>query len=181
MSSLLPVAAGSFNPIAFDPAAFVLTLITVLVLLFLLRKFAWGPILLAIETRESRIEEAISQAEKDREQAQKVLAEYQETVKNVESEVAALREQGRTEADAIRKEILSKAEEEANARADRAVKDIELARRQALEDIRKEAVGLGMAIATKVVGRSMEGDDQRRLASDVVDGLSGVATNGSGS
>ncbi|MCB9899201.1 MAG: F0F1 ATP synthase subunit B [Planctomycetes bacterium] len=171
-SSLL--AAGDFNPLSFDPGAFWLTLLTFGGLLFILTKYAWKPILTGVEARELRIEEAIARAEKDREDASRMLAEYKDRIKNVETEVAALREKGRADAEAMRSTILSKAEADASDRVERALREIELARTQAVEDIRREAVGLGMAVASKVVGRSLEGDDYLRLANDVVEGLKGV-------
>ena len=173
MVSPIFLAAG-FNPLSFDPAALGLTLITFGALLFILTKFAWGPILKSIETRESRIDDAIKAAAEDRKTAQSVLEEYREQVKNVESEVAALKEQGRNEADAIARDIKARADEDAEARLERAVREIKQAQAAAIEELRQEAVGLGMAIASKVVGQSLDGEAQRRLATDVLDGLDAV-------
>lgn len=173
MPTLL-AAGGGFSPLAFDPAAFILTLITVGTLFLLLWKFAWGPILAGIEARENRIEGDIEAAAKQRAEAEALLTEYKDTVKNVEAEMAALREKGRGEAEAMRVDILAKAEADAKERSERAVREIELARTQALEDIRREAVHIGMAVAGKVVGRSVDGEDQQRLAAEVVNGLTDV-------
>ena len=172
------LAAGGFNPLAFDAAAFALTVITFLGLLFILTKFAWGPILQSIEAREKRIGDAITQAEHDRKTAETVLAEYREQVKNVESEIAALKEKGRQEADALARDIKARADADAEARVERAVREIEQAQAAAVEEIRKEAVTLGMAIAGKVVGRTIDGEEQRRLANDVLDGLGTVGSAG---
>ena len=162
----------------FDPAALLLTVITVGGLLFILGKFAWGPILESIDAREKRIEDAISDAEKDRRAAEGVLRDYNERVKNVETEVAGLKEKGRVEAEAIGRDIRAKAEDTAAARVEQAVRDIKAAQAQALEDIRKEAVTIGMLVASKVVGRNVDGDEQRRLASDVLDNLGNVGSAG---
>jgi len=142
----------------------------------LLWKFAWGPILTAIESRETRIEDAIREAEEGRAKAQTMLDDYTQRVANVEQEVAGLREKGRADAESMRGEILAKAQADAQGVADKAQRDIELARTQAIEDIRREAVGLGLAIAGKVVGRSVDNDDQRRLAGEVVNELASVDT-----
>jgi len=174
MSALPVVLAAGFNPLTFDPAAFALTLITFLGLLFLLTKFAWKPILGSVEAREKRIDDAISQAERDRKQAEAVLAEYREQVKNVAAEVAALKETGRQEADAIARDIRARADADAQQRVERAVREIAQAQAQAIEELRREAVGLGMAIATRIVGRSLDGADQQRLALEVVNGLGAV-------
>jgi F-type H+-transporting ATPase subunit b len=165
---------GGFNPLAFDPSAMVLTLATFFGLLFLLAKFAWGPILSAVEAREKRIEDAIMTAEAGRTEAQRMLEEYRATVANVEAEVAALREKGRTEAETMRRQIRSQAEREAGEIAEKAAREIELAKAQALEDIRRESVAMGLAVASRVVGRSLDGNDQRRIAEEVVGSLSTV-------
>lgn len=172
------LAAGGFNPLAFDPSAFILTTVTFLVLIGLLGKFTWKPMLQAIETRETRIDDAIKQAEDDRKHANELLASYQAQVANVEQEMAALREQGRADADAIAREVRSQADADATARVERAVNEIDQARSQAIEDIRKESVSLGMAVASKVVGRSLESEDHLRLANEVVAGLSSVGSSG---
>lgn len=164
-------AGGGFNPLHFDPSAMLLTLVTFFTLLFLLAKFAWGPILKMVEAREKRIADAIQQAEAGRTEAQRMLEEYRRTVSGVQSELAALREQGRQEAETVRQQIRQKAEQEAAEIAAKARRDIELARQQALQEIRREAVNLSLAAATRVVGRSLDGNDQRRIAEEVVGGL----------
>jgi F-type H+-transporting ATPase subunit b len=172
------LAAGGFDPLAFDPSAYVLTVLTFLILIGLLGKFTWKPMLKAIEARESRIEDAIQQAEDDRKTANELLATYESQVANVEQELAALREKGRADAEAIARDVRAQADADAKARVERAVNEIALAHTQAIEDIRQESVLLGMAVATKVVGRSLDGEDQLRLANEVVSGLSGMASSG---
>jgi F-type H+-transporting ATPase subunit b len=169
---------GSFNPLAFDPSAMVLTLATFFTLLFLLAKFAWGPILKMIESREKRIADAIQQADAGRAEAQKMLEEYRSTVAGVQGELAALREKGRQEAEAVRQQIRQKAEQEAAEIATKAKRDIQVAHQQALQDIRREAVELGLAAASRVVGRSLDGQDQRRIAEQVVGGMAPAGRGG---
>ena len=159
---------GSFNPLKFDPSAMALTIITFLVLLVLLAKFAWGPILKMAETREQRIADAIAQAESQRAEAQRLLDEHHRALANVQSELATIREQGLAEAERARQLVRQKAEAEAAEMSAKARRDIESARSQALQDIRREAVDLGLAAATRVVGRSLDGQDQRRIAEQVV-------------
>ncbi|HEX5011956.1 MAG TPA: F0F1 ATP synthase subunit B [Planctomycetota bacterium] len=175
LAPLLALAEeGSFNPLQFDPAATALTVVTFLVLLFILAKFAWKPILAAIESREKRIEDAIGKAESDRKSAETLLADYTSRVAHVEREIAALREKGRADAEALRADIRGKAESEAAAATEKARRDIELAKNQAVADIRREAVSLGLAVAGKVVGRSLDDADRRRLAQEVIDDLARV-------
>ncbi len=169
---------GGFNPLAFDPSAMILTIATFVLLLVLLTKFAWGPILKMAETREKRITDAIAQAEAQRAAAQKLLDDHQRALANVQSELATIREQGLAEAEAARQQVRQKAEAEAAELTAKARRDIESARSQALQDIRREAVDLGLAAATRVVGRSLDGSDQRRIAEEVVGGLATAGKKG---
>ena len=132
-------AGDGFDPLIFDPAALGLTVITFLGLLVVLRLIGWKPMLDAIESREKRIEDAISGAEGQRAKAETMLAEYEQRVANVEGEVAGLRDKGR-----------------------------------AIEDIRRESVEIGMAIADRVVARKIDDADARRLADQVIAELEGV-------
>lgn len=173
---MTPFLAASFNPLSFDPGALMLTTLTFLTLIVLLKKFTWGPMLEAIEAREDRIADAIKKAEEDRKHADELLASYKERVANVEQEIADLREKGKADAEALAREVREKADAEAKSRLDRALAEIDGARTQALEDICKEAVGLGLAAATKVVGRSLDDADHQRLAAEVVAGLTAVGS-----
>jgi F-type H+-transporting ATPase subunit b len=169
---------GGFNPVIFDPAASLLTILTFFGLLVVLAKFAWKPILAAVNTREKKIDDALAKSAADRAEAAKLLEDHKRSLAGVEAELAALREKGRVEAEAMRREMIARAEKDATAVADKARRDIELARNQALQDIRREAVTLGIAVAGKVVGRSVDDADQRRIASEVVSGLTTVAHGG---
>ena len=173
---MTPFLAASFNPLSFDPGALWLTTLTFLTLILLLSKFTWKPMLQAISAREDRIAGAIKKAEEDRKHADELLASYKERVANVEQEIADLREKGKADAEALAREVREKADAEAKSRLDRALAEIDGARTQALEDIRKEAVGLGLAAATKVVGRSLDDADHQRLAAEVVAGLTAVGS-----
>jgi len=174
LQPLLAAEEAGFDPLAFDPSAMWLTFATFVVLLLILAKVAWKPMLAAIEKREKRIEDAIGKAEADRKEAERLLAEYQARVSNVAAELAALREKGRLEAEAQRAELRARAEAEAAATTEKARREIELARTQAVADLRREAVTLGLAVAGKVVGRSLDDADRRRLAQEVIDDLSRV-------
>ncbi len=165
---------GGYAPFTYDPDATILTIVTFALLLFILAKFAWKPILAGIEQREKRIEDAIGKAEADRKEAERLLADYRGRVANVEQEIAQLREQGRQHAESLRADIRARAEAEAGAATERARRDIDLARIQALVEIRREAVGLGLAVASKVVGRSLDDADRRRLAQEAIDELARV-------
>ena len=167
--SALAAGGGAFNPLIFDPAALGLTVVSFIGLLIALR-------IDKVESREKRISDAIGNAEDDRKKAQAMLEDYQQRVANVETEIAELREKGRHEAETIRTELISKANADAEATMSKAQREIESAKNQAIEDLRREAVDIGMAIAGRVVGRSVDDTDSRRIADEVISKV-GAARN----
>lgn len=171
MDLLIPVLAAEhakFNPLEPDPSAFVLTLIMVVTLIFLMMKFAWNPILAALDAREKRITDSVSGAENARKEAEKLLKEHQQKLTDAERQVAARIEEGRAAAQRQAQEILEQAQAAAEQERDRAKKDIELARQRALSDIRSESVRLSTRIAEKVLGRELKESDHLRLADEVL-------------
>lgn len=179
MELLAPVVASgaSFDPLAFDPAAFMLTLILFLSLFGLLLKFAWNPILNALDAREKRIGDAVSATESARDEAQRLRAEIQQQINDNEKSIAARIEEGRLAADRQGQEILAKAKAEAEAERDRALRDIEVQKQQALAELRDESVRLSKAIAEKVLVRELNADDHRRLAGEVLAALGPQGSN----
>ena len=174
--SALAAGGGAFNPLIFDPAALGLTVVSFIGLLIALRIVCWKPLIDKVESREKRISDAIGNAEDDRKKAQAMLEDYQQRVANVETEIAELREKGRHEAETIRTELISKANADAEATMSKAQREIESAKNQAIEDLRREAVDIGMAIAGRVVGRSVDDTDSRRIADEVISKV-GAARN----
>ncbi|MFG0318187.1 MAG: F0F1 ATP synthase subunit B [Planctomycetota bacterium JB042] len=171
MQSLTPLlleGSASLNPLDFDASAFMLTLIVFLVLLALLMKFAWNPILDALDAREKRIEDSVKAAEDAKEEAAKMLADYKAKLADAEKQVAQRVEEGRAMAQRQADEIVEKAREEATRERDAATRDIDAARTQALSDIRSEVVRLSKGIAEQVLLREVSGEDHQRLADEVL-------------
>jgi F-type H+-transporting ATPase subunit b len=159
---------GGFNPLQFDPNALFLTWATFLIALVLLTKFCWKPLLNAVREREERIAKNIESAESAKTEAEELLKRYNEQIENSKEEVSRLVEEGRTTAEKLKKEILEKAHAEADAARNRAGKEIDLARDRALEQIRAEAVDLSISVASRILERSLDDADHRKLAQDIL-------------
>lgn len=172
MELLAPVLAseggGSFNPLAFDPSAYMLTLITFLLLFGLLVKFAWNPILNALDAREKRVESAVAAAERAKSEAEALLAQHRERMAAAERDIAQRLDEGRAAAERQAAAILDKARTEAEAQRDRAVREIDQKKQQALTELRNESVRLSKSIAERVLARELNDDDHRRLANEVL-------------
>lgn len=170
-SNLIYLASegATLNPLNFDPSAFILSLITFVVALFLLTKMCWKPILKAAKDREDRIAESISAAEKAKVDAEEMAEQYRKQLDEAKAEVAGLLEEGRRQANDLKQDIVNKANSEAESARDRANREIDLAREKAINEIRTEAVDLSISIASKVLDRSLDDGDHRKLAGDILE------------
>jgi F-type H+-transporting ATPase subunit b len=139
------------------------TLIIFVVLAIVLTKFAFGPITKAVEAREHALEEAISAAKRDREEAARVLAEHRAALDASRAEGQKIIVDARAAADRVRTELIEQAHaEQANMLA-RARQDIEAEKSAAIAQLRREAVDLAIAGAGKVIDRNLDQAANRQL------------------
>lgn len=167
------LSSPSFNPLDFDSGAFMLTLILFFILLFLLMKFAWNPILDSLEQREKKIAGAVNDAENAKREAERLIAEHRQKLADAERAVAARIEEGRLQAERQGSAIVDAARAEADLERERAKREIDLAKQRALSEIRGEAVRISRQIAEKVLVRQIDENDHRRLAEEVLGSLGG--------
>jgi F-type H+-transporting ATPase subunit b len=149
-------------------------------LLLILAKFAWGPMMKALHDREEHIEHCLLEAEKARNEAERLLAENQKNMAQAAEQLRAMIESGKREGEAIASGIVQKAHAEAEASRESAKRDIATARDQALGEIFTRTADLAVAVAGKVLSKSLGPDDQRRLADAAMAELPAMA-NGKGS
>ncbi len=170
---------GAANPIAPQPSLAIWTVVVFLGLLFVLGKFAWKPLLEALHHREEHLEHVLHETERARNESEQLLAEYKKRLAEAEEQVRALIEEGRRSALAIADDIQKKAQAEAEAAKERAERDISAAKDQALSDIWSLTADLAVSVAGKVLGKSLNDEDQRRLVASAVAELP-AAPNGRG-
>ena len=107
-----------------NPGLIVWTVITFLLLLFILYKIAWKPILAAAENRERRIQESLDRAEKAQQEAEQKLASYNQILENAKKETQEIVTKGRKAAETMREEILTRSKEESARLLEKAKKEI---------------------------------------------------------
>ena len=142
------------------------------ILLFVLYKYAFPGILSALEEREKKIKDSLDQAERHRSEAEARLKEYETKLsvagKEAEAILAAAKERAQR--------LLEENEQRLTADAERikgdATREIEQERRKAVQDIRTQTTELALMVAEKVVQRSLNEADQRRLADEALEVLS---------
>ena len=149
-----------------DPGLFIWTIITFLVLVTLLAKFAWRPLLDALDRREKLIAKAIDDAEKARADLERVRQDATKILADARVEGEALVARSRAAADRLGEELRQKASAEAAGILKKAEREIQLETTRAVEQVRREAVELSVAIASKILHRNVSAEDNRALIED---------------
>jgi len=145
------------------------TLIVFLGLLAVLGRYAWAPILQAVETREKGIQSALDEAEKRNEDAAKLLAEHREQLADARRQANELIAEGRAAGEVVRKDIEVKAR--AQAMADRARAEIVRERDAALDALRRESVELALAAASRLIKENLDQKKDREIVERYLSGL----------
>jgi F-type H+-transporting ATPase subunit b len=144
------------------------TLIIFFLVLFVLGKFAWKPILDALQKRESFIRDSLESAKKDREEAEVRLKEYEQRVRQARDEASAIVDEGRRDAGVVRKRIEEDARRVAQEMLERAKREIGIARDSALGDLYGQASDLAMTLARDVLKRELSPEDHQRMMQEAL-------------
>lgn len=149
-----------------------------LVLYFLLRRFAFGPITAAVEAREKALEDAIEGAKRDRDAAAKVLAEHQAQLDAARGEAQKLIADGRAVAEKMRADLLEQTRREQQDMLERARREIESEKERAIAQLRREAVDLALAGASKVIEQNLESEKNRQLVERYLSSIGSLEVSG---
>jgi F-type H+-transporting ATPase subunit b len=147
--------------------------INFLILIFLLSKFLFKPLAKFLADRSAGIEKSLAEAKAAHEASAKAQAEYQAQMREAQREIAAIREQGQREVEAERQRLLQASRAEAERLVGQAKAEIEAETKRAKAGLREEAAGIALAAAERLLGRTISGDDQKRLVDQYVRELGG--------
>ena len=142
-----------------------------LALLGILWKYAWGPVLAAVEARESGIQDTLDQAASEREEAGKLLAEHRQQMADARRQAQQLIAESREAGEEVRQDIEEKARVEGQALIERARESIEREKDAALDALRRESVDLALAAAAKLMHESLDEAKDRELVMGYIDDL----------
>jgi F-type H+-transporting ATPase subunit b len=157
------------NPlIEVKPGLMIWTIVCFLVVLFVLKKYAFGPIQQMIDTRRERIEQAIKEADNAREEARNLLEEHRKLIGQAKSESEDILAEARRIADAQRERVREETEEDRQRRLEETRRQIEQATAQALGQIRDEVGKLSLLAAEKITRKSLTDADQKRLIDEAL-------------
>jgi F-type H+-transporting ATPase subunit b len=151
-----------------SPGLLLWTIITFVVLLLILWKAAWKPVVEALDTRAEKVRSDIESADRARQEAEKLLAQHKEMMDDARNEAAKIIADGKSAAENIKNEIIEKANSEAKGLSERVKKEISLAKDKALSEIKAEVVILSTEIAAKIISKNLNPDDQKALVEETL-------------
>lgn len=172
-----PKVDKPYNPLEIMADLAIWTTVVFLLLFFILKRFAWGPMLEGLRKREETIRAAVEEAQRARIEAEKARAEFQQEMARAQQQIPAIMEEAHKKADQLIEEMRTKATEEIAADRQRLRREIETAKDQALADIWTQAAQLATLISAKAIRRELSPEDHRRLVDESLDELRQQADN----
>jgi F-type H+-transporting ATPase subunit b len=172
-------ANGEAPPGLMDPvlSTFVWAALIFLVVLALLWKLAWGPLIQALDDRETKIRDSLEAADRMRAEQEKFQAEQEQILAAARKEANEIVAEGKRDAEAVKEKIVQDAKSAAEDTKDRAVAEIDRAKDLAVVEIHQRAVDLSVTIAEKLVGHAVSVDDQERLVQETIQQYENQAKN----
>ena len=151
-----------------QPGLMIYTLITFGVLLFVLKRYAFGPLQAIIDQRRDAIEESVRAADETRKEADRLLAEYRQSIADAKHEAEDIVERARKVGDDTKAEILAQAKEHAQKEISDARDQIQREARKAVQEIKDQMADLTVLAAGKVAGKSLSREDHLRLVDEAM-------------
>jgi F-type H+-transporting ATPase subunit b len=146
-----------------DPGLFIWTIVTFLILLGLLAKYAWGPLLKALQERQDEIRQSLDDAERAKQELARLQQESTQIIAEARVEAQSIVAKSRSDAETVREDLRRKATDEAAALVTSARRQIEQETARAVQQIRHEAVDLSLAVASKLIKKNLTREDNDAL------------------
>jgi F-type H+-transporting ATPase subunit b len=162
----LPLAANAL--IQVTPGLMIWTIVCFGISLYVLKRWAFGPIQKTIDERRERIRQAIGEADKAREEARGLLEEHRKLIGRAKSDAEEILAEARKVAEANERRMRDETEADRQRRLEETRRQIEAETRRALEQIRAEIADLSLLAATKVTRKALDDEDHRRLIEEAV-------------
>lgn len=162
---------GKNDLIKVVPGLMIWTIVTFFIAFLILRKYAFGPIQKIIDDRRDRIQQAIDEADNARSEARSLLEQHRALVAEAKNESADILADARKVADAQLARAKEEAEEDRLRRLEDTRKQIDAETARALGQIRGEVADLTVQATQRVVGKVLDGEDQKRLIDEAISGL----------
>jgi F-type H+-transporting ATPase subunit b len=165
----LPLAANALIEVV--PGLMIWTIVCFAITLFVLKRWAFGPIQKTIDERRDRIRESLSEADHARAEARRLLEEHRKLIGQARQEAEEIRTEVRRDAEAMRERVREEAETDRQRRLEETRRQIEAETARSLAQIRKEVAELTLLATAKVTGKVLDSADQRRLIDEAISTL----------
>ena len=160
------------NPLVqLDPGLFIWTILTFLVLLGVLAKFAWNPLLKMLKDREDLIRSSLEDAEKAQTELANLNAEREEIINKARSEAQSILSEGKVAASKLKDETLKAAKDQAKSILTDAEKQIRIEKHKAIEEIKSEVVDLSLSVAEKLIKKNISREDNQTLIDESLENV----------
>jgi F-type H+-transporting ATPase subunit b len=166
-----PAAGAPPGLLTVDGGLMFWTLIVFGSIFFILAKFAFPPILGAVKSREEALKKAIEEARADREAAAKILADQKAAIDAARGDAQKIIAEGRATAEAMKAQMVEETRKQQQDLMERAKRDIESEKTAAIADLRREAVGLAISAAGKVIEKNLDDAANRQLVDKFLSGI----------
>ncbi|MDV6378266.1 F0F1 ATP synthase subunit B [Sporosarcina sp. GW1-11] len=146
----------------------IVTVVFFTILMVLLKKFAWGPLMGVMDQRAQLIATEIEQAEKSRQESAKLLEEQRALLKEARDNAQSIVEQAKKQGETQREELVTAARAEVNRMKESATLEIATEKEKAVAAVREEFVSLSILAASKVLGKEISEEDNRALIEETI-------------
>ena len=144
------------------------TIVIFVLLLSVLRKYAWGPMLQGLHHREESIHKAVTEAQNARAETERLRAETQKQIEEAFAKIPGMMDEARRDGEKLVEEMKNKALAEINAEHSRRKREIETATNQALQELWNQSAQLATLISAKAIGKSLGQEDHHRLIDEAL-------------
>ncbi len=165
------VTAGPASPFEVNFGLFFWTWVVFIALFFVLKAKVWPSILKWVDERERKVEKQIQDAERANTEAQRLLDEHKKQIAAAHNQAQEILAKAKSVSEKERATLLAKARDEYDALLNRARKDIDAEKDKAIQALRREAVDLSIAAASRVIEANLDTDANRKLVTEFLESL----------
>jgi F-type H+-transporting ATPase subunit b len=163
------LAAGGFTDLEFGLTLW--TVVLFLIFMGVLTKLGWKPILTIVEEREKSIRESVTSAEQARDEAQRLLAQHQELIKEAGRQREEIVKRALADAETVRADLTAQARTESDRMVQRAKDQIEREKKLAIQELRAQVADLAVEAASRIIQSSLTPEAQKKLVHEFIDNL----------
>ncbi|MBT8386665.1 MAG: F0F1 ATP synthase subunit B [Ignavibacteria bacterium] len=160
---VLASESGNGSLLDVNPGLIIWTIVTFLILLIILKKVAWKPILSALDQREKDIKDSLEKAEKAKEDAQRILDENQANLAKAEEESKKIIEQSRSYAENLKEQMLKESKEQSKKIIEDAAEEIDRKKDSAFEELKDEVAKIAVNAAEKIMKQNLDADKNKHI------------------